>query len=88
MWIKKFKQIRVIALTFYNLNKLENFFLVYKLIISLEINLKAADGAENYSASIKLKRLEFFSFNLISKSFEMYKNRNQKPKSKNLTMPI
>jgi hypothetical protein len=36
-------------------------------------------GAETYSASIKLKRLEFFSFNLISKSFEMHKNRNQKP---------
>ena len=56
-------------------------------MISLERNSKCADGAENYSASIKLKRLEFFSFNLISKSFEMYKNRNQKPKSKNLTMP-
>jgi hypothetical protein len=35
---------------------LENFFLVYKLIISLEKNLKAADGAENDSASITLKR--------------------------------
>jgi hypothetical protein len=41
-------------------------------MISLERNSKCADGAENYSASIKLKRLKFFSFNnLISKSFEM-----------------
>jgi hypothetical protein len=53
----------------------------------LERNSKCADGAENDSASIKLKRLKFFSFNLISKSLEMYKNRTQKPKSKNLTMP-
>ena len=29
-----------------------NFFVVYKLIISLEKSLKAADGAENDSASI------------------------------------
>jgi hypothetical protein len=34
---------------------LENFVLVYKLIISLEKILKAADGAENDSASIKLE---------------------------------
>ena len=40
MNLKKFKQIRAIALTFYNLNKLENFFLAYMLIISLEKNLK------------------------------------------------
>ncbi|MFN9965170.1 MAG: hypothetical protein ACK52F_00160 [bacterium] len=50
-------------------------------MISLERNSKCADDAENYSASIKLKRLEFFSFNLISKSFEIYKNRNQNPKT-------
>jgi hypothetical protein len=67
---------------------LENFFLVYKLIISLEKNLKAADGAETDSASITLKRCNFSYKNLISISFKMLKNTNQKPKSKNLTMPF
>ncbi len=68
---------------------MENFFLVYKLIISLEKSLKAADGAENDSASITLKRCNFSYKNLISISFKMLKieTKNQNPKSKYLTMP-
>ena len=53
-------------------------------MISLEENSKKADGAENDYASITLKRFLFFLLSLILISFKMLKNRNQKPKSKNL----
>jgi hypothetical protein len=53
----KFKQIRMIALTlFIVLTNWKTSLPVYKLIISSERNSHGADGAENDSAPIKLKR--------------------------------